>query len=199
MIADSNLTPIHSTPPWPRGPSFKSALSENIVTGCTAAMTAPAVRLLQAGGAPQSIVFHDWWCYLVVSAFGRVVYDPVPTVLYRQHGGNVVGHGAGWWGRQRQMLRYLLRNDWVGILSDQVNEFGRIYSVEMSRQQSELLDRYYPRINGRRRPGWRLIFSFQRWRQSVAHEFLFRALLAAHKLRLWPLRKGNFGISSWIV
>ena len=34
---------------------------------------------------------HDWWCYLCVSAFGKVVFDNTVTLLYRQHEGNVVG------------------------------------------------------------------------------------------------------------
>ena len=38
----------------------------------------PAIDLLTSG-APQNLVMHDAWCYLVVSGCGRVVYDPRPT------------------------------------------------------------------------------------------------------------------------
>jgi hypothetical protein len=35
---------------------------------------------------------HDWWSYLLVTAAGgRVIADDTPALLYRQHGGNVVG------------------------------------------------------------------------------------------------------------
>ena len=35
---------------------------------------------------------HDWWSYLVVAASGgRLIADDTPTVLYRQHRGNLVG------------------------------------------------------------------------------------------------------------
>ncbi|RLE27643.1 MAG: hypothetical protein DRJ65_02185 [Acidobacteria bacterium] len=38
---------------------------------------------------PDQNLSHDWWIYLVVSAFGEVVFDPKPTILYRRHGNNV--------------------------------------------------------------------------------------------------------------
>jgi hypothetical protein len=43
---------------------------------------------------------HDWWCYLVVSAAGgRVIADPKPALLYRQHGANAVGAPSNRWRR----------------------------------------------------------------------------------------------------
>ncbi|MDR9769430.1 hypothetical protein [Acetomicrobium sp.] len=41
---------------------------------------------------PTVTGMHDWWIYLVISAFGKVIYDPVPKILYRQHSSNVIGH-----------------------------------------------------------------------------------------------------------
>ena len=47
---------------------------------------------------------HDWWVYMLVSgAGGRVVYDPEPTVRYRQHGANLIGENQGWSARGRRM------------------------------------------------------------------------------------------------
>ena len=40
----------------------------------------------------QFVTTHDWAVYLMVSASGgTVVYDPFPSVRYRQHGGNIIG------------------------------------------------------------------------------------------------------------
>ncbi len=50
---------------------------------------------------------HDWWCYLMVSAAGgRIVADPEPVVLYRQHAANAIGAPAG---RARRALAALRR------------------------------------------------------------------------------------------
>jgi hypothetical protein len=160
---------------------------ENVITGCTAAMNGPAVRLLQQAGVPEGVRFHDWWAYLVVSAFGKVVFDPEPTLLYRQHGANQIGHGAGWWGRQRQIVAFLRRHDWVGILLAQVAALERHYGANLPAPARALVQHGFdsnPR-NGIE-PAWRLVFSAARRRQWRRDELPLRILLAAHRLRLWP-------------
>lgn len=187
MLVDESLRPLQATPPWPRGPSFPSALTENIVTGCTAAFNRSALALLQSVGVPNGVRLHDWWLYLVVSAFGTVVIDSQPTLLYRQHGANLIGHGAGWLGRNRQIMRFLLRNDWVGILLGHIAALHQYYGNQLSTAQSTLLQRYFYFSNGSAKPRWRLIFSLRQWRQSAQQEIMFRVLLALHRLHLWPL------------
>jgi hypothetical protein len=53
---------------------------------------------------PETVVAHDWWIYILVSgAGGSVVYDPEPTVSYRQHEANLIGENQGWRARFRRM------------------------------------------------------------------------------------------------
>lgn len=187
MLVDKTLKPLHVTPPWPRGPSFTSALTENIVTGCTAALNRPAVALLQSAGVPNGVHFHDWWMYLVVSAFGSVVVDHQPTILYRQHGTNQIGHGSGWWGRQIQMLRFLSTHDWVGILLGQVTALRDHFGSKLADIDRALLVRFFDTGGHHLQVRWNLIFSLLRLRQRLHHEVPFRLLAALHRLRLWPL------------
>lgn len=89
--------------PAPRRPlGLGHALAENTLGGNTmvlspsaaAALRAAAARLAEAG-APEA-GHHDWLCYQVIAgAGGRVIYDPVPGIRYRQHPGNLVGSGQG--------------------------------------------------------------------------------------------------------
>jgi hypothetical protein len=44
----------------------------------------------------SGIIYPDWWFYLLVSAFGTVLYDSHMAVEYRRHGGNAVGSPIGW-------------------------------------------------------------------------------------------------------
>lgn len=187
MLADSDLRPLHPTPPWPRGPSMANALLENIITGCTVAINRPAVELLVRAGAPGRVCFHDWWLYLVLSTFGTVVYDDQPTLLYRQHGANVIGHGSGWLGRRLAMIRFLLRHDWVGILLGQLYALLECYGDALSSCSRRLILDHFSVASGRAVPRWRLVFSLRRWRQTPADELALRLLLAAYRLRLWPL------------
>lgn len=186
QLVDEELRPLGLSTAWPREPSMEGALAENIVTGCTAALNAPAVRLLQRAGVPDEVRFHDWWTYLAISAMGTVLVDAVPTILYRQHAANAIGRGAGWWGRQLQMVRFLRRNDWVGILLGQVQALWRCYGPALDQEQRELIQRYFRVSDDAVQPQWRLIFSWRRWRQHRSEELLFRGLLVLHRLRAWP-------------
>lgn len=95
--------------PIPSSIGFQNAIVENIATGCSVAFGYEIKRrLLQA--EPSDMMMHDWWAYLIAAAFGHIVFDSTPTVLYRQHGGNV----AGWerkpkkiYNRIRGMIRRL--------------------------------------------------------------------------------------------
>jgi glycosyltransferase involved in cell wall biosynthesis len=187
ILVDETLRPIQATPPWPSGPTFQGALTENMITGCTAALNRAAVDVLQQAGTAAGVRFHDWWCYVVISALGEVVLDGEPTLLYRQHGRNQIGHGAGWWGRQRQIARFILRNDWVGILLAQVRALDVHYRSQLSPSALDLLNRYFTVSATGALPRWRLVFSTRRWRHRWLGEVALRLLLAAYRLHLWPL------------
>ena len=62
---------------------------QNMVTGCTAMVNRPLADLVSYPF--DGILMHDWWLALIAGAFGRIGFVEVPTVLYRQHGKNVVG------------------------------------------------------------------------------------------------------------
>lgn len=54
------------------------------------------------------VVVHDWWIYQVISGVGgTVIFDEVPLLLYRQHGGNQIGANAGVAAKLRR-LRWML-------------------------------------------------------------------------------------------
>lgn len=71
------------------GEPLKTLLVQNFVTGCTVLLNRPLLRA--ALPVPERALMHDWWFALVAAALGELVFIPRPTVLYRQHSGNVVG------------------------------------------------------------------------------------------------------------
>ena len=107
-ICDRDLTPLGDSRPV-FAPSFRHALVQNLVQGNTAVLNPAALALVKAADpATPPVVMHDWWLYqLVTGAGGVVIQDDWPSVLYRQHGANVVGANAGWrprWSSFRRML-----------------------------------------------------------------------------------------------
>jgi glycosyltransferase involved in cell wall biosynthesis len=179
QLVDAQLRPLGLSPLWQRRPSFENALTENIVTGCTAAMNPAALRLVRRCGDPQLIHFHDWWLYLVVAAFGKVVYDPEPGVHYRQHGGNVIGMGSGF-ARYLAIVRFVRKTSWVHIMYRQIGNFKAVFSDALDPQQRNLLGRYFDPANGMAVA--RLLLLPKRYRQSLLGDILFRGLLVAELL-----------------
>lgn len=174
MLVDAELNQLGLSSRYPRGPSFESALAENIVTGCAAAFNRRARALISQRGNIDQIGFHDWWAYLVVSAFGIVVVDDTPTVLYRQHGANVIGMGRGW-RRAASVLRFLMKQDWVRIMYSQAENFRRIHGPSLAAHQLKYVDRYFNRT--KRQAVLRLVLAPRRFRQTLVDDVLLRFLV----------------------
>jgi glycosyltransferase involved in cell wall biosynthesis len=88
--------------PIPDHTDFSNAVVENSATGCSVVFSNDIKKkFLQARSV--DMVMHDWWLYLVATAFGNVIYDLRPSVLYRQHVSNV----AGWQPRSKKLWRRL--------------------------------------------------------------------------------------------
>ncbi len=90
-LVDEELSPLGLSPRYGQPAGFPAALTQNVATGCTVMLNQAAIALVAASEPPDGTL-HDWWSYLLVSAAGgRLIADPVPVVLYRQHVGNAVG------------------------------------------------------------------------------------------------------------
>lgn len=98
-ICDEALRPIGLSRKFAQAPSFRNALVQSIGGGNTMVINRAALSLAQrALVATERVVAHDWWLYQIVSgAGGRVIYDGVPVLDYRQHGGNLIGENRSVW------------------------------------------------------------------------------------------------------
>lgn len=90
-LVDGNLREIGLSASLMGPTGFPACLTQNIATGCTVALNRTAIRQVAASRPPRE-GWHDWWCYILVSAAGGVILrDEQAVILYRQHGANVVG------------------------------------------------------------------------------------------------------------
>lgn len=143
-LVDAALHPLGRSPGLRRQPALGNALVENVVTGCTAVMDSAARDRLNYA-RPRSAVLHDWWAYLVVSAFGKVLFDDDARVLYRQHGGNVVGCERSW---ARSWSRRVARRRLAAgrlVLDEQAREFRDLHGPDLLLAERTLLDRFLAR------------------------------------------------------
>lgn len=164
---------------WPkppaREPSFYNALYENIAIGATITMNASARNLFvnSRKADSDSILMHDWWFYLLVSAFGTVIYDHSPSMLYRQHNHNVVGGSNTWFGKLKSKWASFKRHTGRELLRRQAEEFREIYGARLNNEQKEQLDLFLsPR--GSMAERIRYIRRSKLHRQSRAESLLFK-------------------------
>jgi hypothetical protein len=146
--------------------SFEHIVFENVVYGCTGVMNAAARALVVEKSPRKGVIMHDWWCALVVSAFGEVVYDPQPRVRYRQHGANHVGRSEKLLPMQWRLLKQLVRNPRAFYpVHDQASEFAALYGrrldpararylTDFVESKRSLLARIFYALYGRVRRRW---------------------------------------------
>lgn len=105
VITDGVLDNPRLSPPRPRPPSFANALVQNIAGGNTIVLNPAASRLAHAAALEVAeVTVHDWWLYqLITGAGGLVLHDDAPGLLYRQHGGNLIGANNGVRARARRL------------------------------------------------------------------------------------------------
>ena len=73
----------------PKRLAFSQRLGQNVPHGNTMMLNSALRRLVFP--IPQKAVMHDNWISLTAAAFGRIAYLDQTTLLYRQHGCNVIG------------------------------------------------------------------------------------------------------------
>jgi glycosyltransferase involved in cell wall biosynthesis len=176
QLVDEQLKPLGLSPEWGRPPCFENALTENIVTGCTVALNPAALRLVSQCGDASRIYFHDWWFYLVVAAFGRVVFDPEPTILYRQHSYNAIGMGAGL-ERYLTILRFVRHQSWTHIMFNQIENFRDVFGQRLEPRERRLIDRLFDPHSALSM--LRLLLTPLRMRQTLVGDLLFRGMVVA--------------------
>lgn len=106
----------------------------NVVTGCTALVNRGLLQM--ALPIPAEALMHDWWLALVASCFGRIALVEQPGVLYRQHGGNVLGSkGLGfsfWLHRLKQLLLDPAAGITIRAALQQAAKFEQRYGMPIS-------------------------------------------------------------------
>ncbi|WP_410209799.1 glycosyltransferase family 2 protein [Aquirhabdus sp.] len=92
QLIDNQKTDIGLSPLFEKLPSFHNALVQSIAGGNTMVFNQTLKNDLMIAGPEVKVVTHDWWLYIVATGCGgEVIYDPQPSLLYRQHDNNLIG------------------------------------------------------------------------------------------------------------
>ncbi len=168
-IVDSDGKQTGFSPNFKRRPGFGNAIVQNIASGNTIVMNRAAMDLVRKHSDVEMVV-HDWWCYIVVSAFGGAIhYNPIPDVSYRQHGVNLIGENSSWQARMNR-LRWVRSGRfkvWNEINRRGLSHFERKIGVE----EQKILSSF---DNIRKKTVLSAIFHLANsgiYRQTIAGEF----------------------------
>ena len=131
----------HVAPPlMPKEISFRSALVECLTYGCTMVLNRVARDLIVAHNPTDLALTHDWWCYLVVAAVGDVIFDPRPSLKYRQHKNNNSGAPPGFFKSWLNRLNRLYKNRALTPWHRQAIAVARLYKGQLTSEQLKTLN-----------------------------------------------------------
>ncbi|MEK5478170.1 glycosyltransferase family 2 protein [Paenibacillus sp. FSL R5-0407] len=186
QMVDAELSPLKV---WPSPPRKKlcmyNALVENVAVGCTTVLNKNAFDLIASSLPSNSdqVIMHDWWAYLCVSTFGKVLFDEEPFILYRQHSSNVLGGQTDNWNTKwkKRFLRYF-RGQNHYIISNQAKEFYNCFNDQMDDIKRLDVQRF---IEATSKPwGSRSAYTLHTpfYRQVAVDNYIFKLIFSTGKI-----------------
>jgi len=117
---------------------------QNSVVGCSVAFN--KALLEKALPIPEDIVMHDWWLALVASLTGKIIFDPNPLMLYRQHDLNTVGakRTQNYFKRLSKLLPRADNKNFTNYMNKvliQAEEAFKRYQFDTSVEKADKLDK----------------------------------------------------------
>lgn len=177
QMVDAELNNI-PTQMMPAYYTFGEAMVMQPVPGCTMVFNLDMLNLFVMAH-PSQMSMHDSWIYKVCLGVGGVfIYDPKPSILYRQHGNNVVG------GSHTAIQRWKRRwNNWISgncyrsknainllsIYSDYIDNDNRRLLENLVGYQSSLLKKI------------RILFSTSYRTKRIVTNILFKTAILTNR------------------
>ncbi len=146
--------------------SYADALQRPVLPGCTFVWNDSLHQALQKYNGQQ--VAHDWTVYVIASAIGQVVYDPVPHILYRIHGNNTIGIDSPFEKMKKKIKRFV-SNQYKNTKSKIAQAILETYDLSEEKKQ---LTKYF--ANYRKHPLY--IFCLMKYKEYRNLNFIFLLL-----------------------
>ncbi len=122
---------------------YPHALFRSLAPGWTDGCDRAARELLCALDADEAgIALHDWTAYQVLTCLGRVVFDPVPHMSYRQHADNAIGATRRTPAEVLRKAKSFLNGPMRNSRSRQALCLERVYGARMAPEERALTAAY---------------------------------------------------------
>lgn len=186
QMVDAKLSPLKVWPSTPRKKlSMYNALVENVAVGCTTVLNKKALDLISSSlpSNADQVIMHDWWAYLCISTFGKVIFDQDPFILYRQHSSNVLGGQTdGWITKWKKRFQRYFQGQNHYIISNQAKEFYKCFHNRMNNKRRLDVQQF---IEATSKSGIsRLSYAFKTpfYRQVITDNYIFKLIFFTGKV-----------------
>lgn len=178
ILVDTNLNPLETegnvNEPLP---AFENAVIESMCTGCTAMINKALADNIKLH-MPSHAIWHDWWCYLVASYLGTVVFDKNAYIYYRQHGNNQLGSSRSAFQMMKNKWAFLKKTR--GRLGEQLEDFAKEYHGYDKRKDAMVTLLLASKTSFRARI--KLVFGNQIYRQKPLDNLVVRGLYFLNRM-----------------
>ena len=140
MVSDAELNPVGIMNSEKIYSDLAHVLIYVMSNGCTQVFNnRTRDELLKYDMDKNLVIMHDRLAELIIAMTGKIIYDENPTMLYRQHGSNVVGEQSI--GRVKSFFRRVKRffGSSNSIRSDRCRMFLELYGDRLNDEQKRLL------------------------------------------------------------
>ncbi len=146
-VVDGSLNKLHDSffrtgKLDPRKTDLPHILMENKLIGCTVMINASLRRILKSRHLPKKARYHDWWLALIAASCGKIGFLPEQTILYRQHGNNVVGSASFLSYFKDRITSLKKQKEAVLALEKQAQEFLELYREYLSDVSREIVQQF---------------------------------------------------------
>lgn len=124
--------------------SFINSLVECVNLGMTTLINKNAREKVLSNIPKQNLLGHDWWIYMVCSAFGKVIYDDTPKVKHRMHSNNTSTKD---YREKKKPLESLTNNKHFAKVKKQIQEFSNCYYQDLDQRQKQIIDLFIKDTN----------------------------------------------------
>lgn len=180
-VVGADLTPIAPGMMGRPCTDFPHALVKNFAPGCTYVWNRAAMDLLRRyDDHALGLTLHDWTAFQIIACFGTVVYDPLPSLCYRQHGDNAIGAVTRPAAHRLRQAAAFWHGDKRNSRERQARRLALAFGAEMTAEHRELTADFalYREDRARQR---RLLRRGAQLAEG-AERALFRAMVRWHRL-----------------